>query len=130
MANPRVSSHKTKRPNSLILPRHRSQRWFEGVGSGELSLSGLKSVIALNVVAETHSDTNGALAANRAGRTICLPDSGGERAASIYSLIGSAKLNGLDPEVYLREVLAAIPSIALKNCSPGTLAPINISQRS
>jgi hypothetical protein len=28
-------------------------------------------------------------------------DSGGERAAAIYSLVGSAKLNGLDPEAYL-----------------------------
>jgi len=35
-------------------------------------------------------------------------DRGGERAAVIYSLIGSAKLNGLDPEAYLREVLTRI----------------------
>jgi transposase len=35
-------------------------------------------------------------------------DVGGERAAAIYSLIGSAKLNGLDPERYLREVLTRI----------------------
>jgi transposase len=35
-------------------------------------------------------------------------DTGGERAAIIYSLIGSAKLNGLDPEAYLREVLTRI----------------------
>jgi len=35
-------------------------------------------------------------------------DAGGERAATIYSLIGSAKLNGLDPEAYLREVLTRI----------------------
>ncbi len=35
-------------------------------------------------------------------------DAGGERAAIIYSLIGSAKLNGLDPEAYLREVLTHI----------------------
>lgn len=35
-------------------------------------------------------------------------DAGGERAATIYSLIGSAKLNGLDPEAYLREVLSRI----------------------
>jgi transposase len=35
-------------------------------------------------------------------------DSGGERAASLYSLIGTAKLNGLDPELYLRTVLAQI----------------------
>jgi transposase len=35
-------------------------------------------------------------------------DAGGERAANLYSLIGSAKLNGLDPEAYLREVLTRI----------------------
>lgn len=35
-------------------------------------------------------------------------DSGGERAATIYSLIGSAKLNGIDPEAYLRHVFARI----------------------
>lgn len=35
-------------------------------------------------------------------------DTGGERAAAIYSLIESAKLNGLDPEAYLRDVLTRI----------------------
>jgi transposase len=35
-------------------------------------------------------------------------DAGGERAAAIYSLIGSAKLNGLDPEAYLRYVISYI----------------------
>ena len=35
-------------------------------------------------------------------------DSGGERAARCYSLIGTAKLNGLDPEAYLRYVLERI----------------------
>jgi transposase len=35
-------------------------------------------------------------------------DSGGERVAAIYSLIGSAKLNGVDPEAWLRHVLANI----------------------
>jgi len=35
-------------------------------------------------------------------------DDGGERAAAIYSLIGSAKLNELDPEAYLRYVLERI----------------------
>ncbi len=35
-------------------------------------------------------------------------DNGGQRAAILYSLIGTAKLNGLDPEAYLRYVLGRI----------------------
>ena len=35
-------------------------------------------------------------------------DKGGERAAGILSLIETAKLNGLDPEAYLRDVLTHI----------------------
>jgi transposase len=35
-------------------------------------------------------------------------DRGGERAATFYSLIGTAKLNRLDPEAYLRNVLTRI----------------------
>jgi transposase len=56
-------------------------------------------------------------AAERALRTVALgrknylfagSDRGGERAAAVYSLIGTAKLNGLDPEAYLRDVLGRI----------------------
>ena len=35
-------------------------------------------------------------------------DSGGEGAAAIYSLIGTAMLNGVDPEAWLRHVLAHV----------------------
>ena len=45
---------------------------------------------------------------NRWNFLFAASDAGGERAAAIYSLIGSAKLNGLDPEAYLRFVLARI----------------------
>jgi transposase len=56
-------------------------------------------------------------AAERALRTVALgrknylfagADSGGERAAAIYSLIGTAKLNELNPQAYLRFVLERI----------------------
>ena len=33
---------------------------------------------------------------------------GGESAAAIYSLVGTAKLNNLNPEAYLRNVLSRI----------------------
>jgi transposase len=35
-------------------------------------------------------------------------DAGGERAATLYSLLETAKLNGMNPEAYLREVLTVI----------------------
>jgi transposase len=49
-----------------------------------------------------------AVALGRKNYLFCGSNSGGERAAAIYSLVGSAKLNGLDPELYLRTVLAQI----------------------
>ena len=49
-----------------------------------------------------------AIALGRKNHLFAGADSGGERAAGIYSLIGSAKLNGLDPEAYLRCVLERI----------------------
>jgi transposase len=51
--------------------------------------------------------------AENALRSVCLgrknflflgADSGGERAAAMYALIGTARLNGIDPEAYLRYV--------------------------
>ncbi len=74
-------------------------------------------------------------AAERALRVVALgrknylfagSDTGGERAASIYSLIGSAKLNGLDPEAYLREVLTRIadhPVNRIADLLPWNIAP-------
>lgn len=57
-------------------------------------------------------------AAERALRTVCLgkknyiffgSDHGGERGALLYGLIGTCRLNGIDPEAYLRYILSVLP---------------------
>jgi transposase len=75
-------------------------------------------------------------AAERALRAVALgrknylfagSDAGGERAAAIYSLIGTAKLNELDPEAYLREVLTRIadhPVNRIAELFPWNLVPV------
>jgi transposase len=35
-------------------------------------------------------------------------DHGGDRGAMLYSLIGTCKLNGIDPEAYLRHILSVL----------------------
>lgn len=53
-------------------------------------------------------------------------DRGGERAAVFYALIGTARLNGLDPEAYLRHVLTHIadhPISRIEELLPWHLAP-------
>jgi transposase len=73
-------------------------------------------------------------AAERSLRAVCLgrknflfagSDDGGERAAAIYTLTGSAKLNGLDPELYLRQVLERIAEHPIQRISE--LLPWNIA---
>jgi transposase len=51
-------------------------------------------------------------------------NSGGERAAAMYTLIGTAKLNGLDPEAYLRHVLTRIADHPIKRIAE--LLPWNV----
>ncbi|HAF1420855.1 TPA: IS66 family transposase [Salmonella enterica] len=57
-------------------------------------------------------------AAERALRSVCLGkknwlffgnDHGGDRGAMVYSLIETCKLNGINPEAYLRYVLSVLP---------------------
>jgi transposase len=49
-----------------------------------------------------------AVALGRKNYLFCGSDAGGQAAAAIYSLIGTAKLNGIDPELYLQRVLEMI----------------------
>jgi transposase len=53
-------------------------------------------------------------------------DAGGERAAAIYSLTETAKLNGVDPEDYLRQVLERIADHPVKRVHE--LLPWNLAQ--
>jgi hypothetical protein len=73
-------------------------------------------------------------AAERALRVVALgrknylfagSDNGGDRAAAIYSLLGSAKLNGLDPEIYLQHVLERIADHPIRKIND--LLPWNVS---
>ena len=59
---------------------------------------------------------------------------GGDRAAAIYSVIETAKLNGLEPQAYIANVIAKIagnwPAAAGMNSCPGTGGQIsNRSQK-
>lgn len=52
-------------------------------------------------------------------------DTGGERAAAIYTLVGSAKLNNLDPQAYLRYVLTHIADYPVNKIAE--LLPWNVA---
>jgi hypothetical protein len=59
-------------------------------------------------------------------------DAGGERAAAIYSLVETAKLNGLDPQAYLRDVLARIadhPINRIDELLPWNIVGRHVEQR-
>jgi hypothetical protein len=55
-------------------------------------------------------------------------NAGGERATAIYSLLGSAKLNGFDPEIYPHHVLERIADHPITQIAE--LLPWNVTTHS
>lgn len=69
-----------------------------------------------------------AVALGRKNYLFAASDAGGERAAALYSLLGSAELNGIDPEAYLASVLRRIadpPIQRITELLPWNLSPAN-----
>src|SRR5690242_15245289 len=54
------------------------------------------------------------VAVGRRNWTFAGSDRGGERAAAIYTLVETAKLNGVDPQAWLADVLARLPDYSAK----------------
>ncbi len=50
-----------------------------------------------------------AIALGRRNWTFAGSDEGGRRAAAIYTLVATAKLNNVDPQAWLADVLARLP---------------------
>ncbi len=63
------------------------------------------------------------IAVGRRNWTFAGSDRGGERAAAIYTLIETCKLNGVDPQAWLADVLARLPDHPAKRI--GDLLPWN-----
>jgi transposase len=55
-------------------------------------------------------------------------DAGGERAAAIYSLVGSANLIGLDPQAYSRHVIERIADHPVKRIDELLPWRVNLQQ--
>jgi transposase len=67
-----------------------------------------------------------AVALGRKNYLFCGSDAGGERAAAMYSLIGTAKLNNMDPEAYLCYVLERIAEHPINRIDE--LLPWNVAE--
>jgi hypothetical protein len=55
-----------------------------------------------------HGQNGREIAMTRKNYLFAGSDSGGTRAAAMYTLIETAKMNGLDPEAYLRDLIGRI----------------------
>jgi transposase len=90
----------SRKSDTALAVRYARERWdalLRYVDDGRIEIDNNAAERALRVVA-----------LGRKNYLFAGSDAGGERAAAIYSLIGTANLNGINPEAYLRDVLARI----------------------
>jgi transposase len=107
----------SRKSDTATAIRYASSRWralTRYVDDGQLEIDNNAAERALRVVA-----------LGRKNYLFCGSNAGGERAAAIYSLLGSAKLNGLDPELYLHHVLEQIADHPITKIKE--LLPWNVS---
>src|SRR3984885_4910294 len=98
----------------LIAITHQLSKKSDAAGAIRYTLSRWEALCRYRDDGCAEVDNNSAeralrcIALGRKNHLFAGADTGGERAAGIYSLIGTAKLNDIDPEAYLRHVLACI----------------------
>jgi transposase len=73
-----------------------------------------------------------AIAVGRKNYLFCGSDTGGDRAASVYTLVQTAKLNGVNPEAYLKGILTKIadghPINRINELTPWRMLPAATAQ--
>jgi transposase len=107
----------SRKSDTAAAIRYALSRWpalTRYAGDGQLEIDNNAAERALRVVA-----------LGRKNFLFAGSNAGGERAAAIYSLLGSAKLNGLDPELYLHLVLTQIADHPITKIND--LLPWNLS---
>jgi transposase len=70
-----------------------------------------------------------AVAVGRRNWTFAGSDEGGRRAAAIYTLIATAKLNDIDPQAWLADVLARLPDHPAKRIHELPALELALSER-
>jgi hypothetical protein len=98
----------------LLRPRRRQPQSASHYRNAELTARRARASGNKSPLSARYGQNNPAIAIGRRNWTFAGSDEGGRRAAAIYSLIQSCKLNDVDPQAWLAFVLAKLPDHAAK----------------